>query len=225
MRELKQRWRRCKKARHKKDIVQPRVKPFTLSENEFTRPPIIVPYLVHGHGVLQSFRLHSDISQSNRPTRGGDKVTAAIPRPPVHYFRFREWMRYGDPCQLSGGCGDRSRIASKILASEAGERRIKDREIWERLLCGSETHVLRLGWQSQITGENHDILYIPLTFTSADLAREFGEYLVCHLQKEPSLKVLCPSIQSFYDVQVFWLVIAYWHLRWELLGEDLREKV
>jgi hypothetical protein len=126
-------------------------------------------------------------------------------------------MYKGDPCQLSGGLGDRGRIASRILTDEQGERRKDNREIWERLLCSPPTHVLRFGWRSQVDGADHDILYIPLTFADESLAKEFGEYLVHHLQKEDSLRVLCPSVSNFYDVQIYWLTIAFWHLRWRLL--------
>lgn len=217
MQDLKRAWRRCKKRHQRQARSLPKDKLFTLSLNEFTQPPIVVPYLVHGHGTLKNLRLQANPRESDRADGGRDRVIAAIPRPPIHYFRFRRWMRKGDPCQLSGGIGDRGRIASRILADEMGERRRDNREIWQKLLCYPETHVVRLGWQSQINGINHDILYIPLTFDEEELAKDFGDYLVYHLQKESSLRVLCPSVSNFYDVQVYWLTVAFWHLRWRLL--------
>ena len=217
MQELNRIWQKYKKSQAKEVVRSFSLNPFVLSHGEYTRPPVVVPYLVHGHGVLSSFQTRSYPPESNGEAGGGDKTTPSIPKPPIHYFRLRRWMQTGDPCRLSGGLEDRSRIASRILADETGERRRDNRDIWEKLLYGRETHVLRFGWKSQITGVNHDILYIPLTLSDEAIAKEFGEYFVHQLRKESSFRVLCPPIHNFYDTQIFWLTVSFWHLRWQLL--------
>lgn len=207
---------------------------FKAYQNQKTLPPVVVPYLAYYHGILPAFRAFSDseILPNSRSSAENKSNSARVTvfeiavesgNEPIHFYRFRRWAGEYDPCKLYGGLQSRTTLAEEL---QRHERRTINKEVWKVLLTYPPTHVLHLGWHSQITDQQYTLLYIPLCFAFSGcsvegLAKVFSDYFVLQLQLMRDPIALCAPPKKLFVTQQYLLVVAFFCLRQEIYKNDI----
>lgn len=214
--------------------LQPVDHSFKSFPDQKTLPPIVVPYLAYYHGILPAFRTFpdSEVLPDSRPSAKNRSNSARVTVPeialepgnnPRHFYRFRRWAGECDPCKLHGGLQSRETLAEEL---QRHERRTVNKEVWKILLTYPPTHVLHLGWHSQITDRQYTLLYIPLCFAFPNcsvegLAKLFSDYFVLQLQLMSDPIALCAPPRKLFITQQYLLVVTFFCLRQEIYKDDI----
>lgn len=132
----------------------------------------------------------------------------------VHYFGVRPFRGTSDPV-LQKGISLRETLRPLLLKAQSREG---NQKLLDSLIQLPPTHVLRLGWRSLKTNENHDILFIPLRFKYPGLADDkiawecaidFSE----RLSNTECVQLLCPEQKALRNAQMVWMAYLFYRFR------------